>query len=526
MDRSNFGSTADIISRITDPNQLQAMLRNPQYAGFTSVIIARLTEINHMRQAAQGAAPQAPTVAQQAAAGQVPPPQGMARGGIVAFRSGGKVKKLDDYKYKNPEYVPPTPKDIPMDITPQAPVAGPNMNDLLQQLNASTPASAPAATGVRGFAVGGDLTSAMKAFKQYNPPEQEDSHIGMEHAPVTTSGWTNPFSLVDPYQEQLDREIAARQAIAAKTATPAVAQPATADQSAPAVQYDPNYFAGAGSADSDLYSVGVSSGRRGAGYFPATPGIKPTAEYIKAQQDYMGPNTDMAAARQQLADMIQSRKSQAANSLNMAMIRAGLGMAGAASDNPRAGILGNLATGATQGLGQYTAERDALNKDQAEELQRQVQLGQISRQEAADLYRYGAGEHRADVQAAKAVEVAKMQEAAANARDTARLAAMNRSAQVMDKNAWLFAKDAYARDVANNVPPKTRGEYYQLGLGQANQQTGIMGLRQEMGDRATLAKIYSEAEKQQPGSGARAVQMYQMVGSGAPTGGKNYGALQ
>jgi len=94
MNRGDYGRTAEIISQITDPAQLQAMMRNQQYAGFTPVIIARLTEINRTRQAAQAQQPQAPTVAQQAMSG-VPPQQqqGFARGGIIAFRHGGKVKR-------------------------------------------------------------------------------------------------------------------------------------------------------------------------------------------------------------------------------------------------------------------------------------------------------------------------------------------------------------------------------------------------------------------------------------------------
>jgi len=93
MGRTDFGNTASLISQVTDKNQLQHMLQDPRYAGFTSVIIARMTEINHMEQAAAGAQPEAPTVAQQAMSGQVvPEQQAMARGGIVAFRHGGEVR--------------------------------------------------------------------------------------------------------------------------------------------------------------------------------------------------------------------------------------------------------------------------------------------------------------------------------------------------------------------------------------------------------------------------------------------------
>jgi len=93
MGRTDFGNTASLISQVTDKNQLQRMLQDPRYAGFTSVIIARMTEINHMEQAAAGAQPEAPTVAQQAMSGQVvPEQQAMARGGIVAFRHGGEVR--------------------------------------------------------------------------------------------------------------------------------------------------------------------------------------------------------------------------------------------------------------------------------------------------------------------------------------------------------------------------------------------------------------------------------------------------
>jgi hypothetical protein len=92
----SYGSTAEAIGRITDPAQLQQMLKNPSYAGFTGVIIARISEINRMRQAAQAQQPTPPTVAQQALSGQAPPQQqAMAAGGIVAFKHGGKVRKYD-----------------------------------------------------------------------------------------------------------------------------------------------------------------------------------------------------------------------------------------------------------------------------------------------------------------------------------------------------------------------------------------------------------------------------------------------
>lgn len=94
MDRTSYGSTAEAISKLTDPAQLQQMLKNPAYAGYTGVIIARISELNHIRQAAQAQQAAPPTVAQQALSGQAPPQsQAMAAGGIVAFKHGGKVRK-------------------------------------------------------------------------------------------------------------------------------------------------------------------------------------------------------------------------------------------------------------------------------------------------------------------------------------------------------------------------------------------------------------------------------------------------
>ena len=104
MSRSNFGATADAISQITDPNQLTAMLKNPQYAGFTSVIIARIAEIQRTRQSADAKQPQAPSVAQQVLSGEQVQPQAMAKGGIVAFRDGGQVRGFADGGELKPGY--------------------------------------------------------------------------------------------------------------------------------------------------------------------------------------------------------------------------------------------------------------------------------------------------------------------------------------------------------------------------------------------------------------------------------------
>ena len=193
---------------------------------------------------------------------------------------------------------------------------------------------------------------------------------------------------------------------------------------------------------------------------------------------YLGPNTDLDEARQQLADMKKGRKDQAGNSVNMAMIRAGLGMM--ASKRPD--TLGMAGEGGIGGLEQYTAERNALNKDQAEELQRQVQLGQISRQEAEGKLKYATQESRAEEQTRRALQVD-------NAKSNMEAQKLNMMGSIYKPAAQQIAEArfyglqnykkavaAYNKDPLNNPKPGNPEDYIGEATGKLSERAGIAGL--------------------------------------------------
>ena len=299
MNQNTFGATAAAISKITDPAQLQGMLRNPSYAGYTGVIIARIQEINRMHQAQQAMQPPAPTVAQQALQGQPPPSQqAMAKGGIVAFRHGGHVKK---------------------------------------------------------FAKGGALGQYTSTY--FGQDDTQTGHPEMEHK-AKPERMANPFNMVDPYQAKLDAAVAAQQALANRQpVAPAVVTPA--GSTAPVNVVTPTPTA----QPQDLgpainprdYGVDANgnlmlggSSRISAG---VPGGIKSIAEYKRELQTGNEDTANLASDRQAILDAQRQN-------LHMAMIAAGLNMARDASVNPRAGFLGNLAAGGVSGLGYYTQQGD------------------------------------------------------------------------------------------------------------------------------------------------------------------------
>ena len=164
MDRTSYGATAAIISKITDPNQLDQMMRDPRYAGYTNVIVARLNEIKQMQAAAQAKQPQPPTVAQQvmqppaqqqAAPQQQALQQGYAEGGgIRGFSNNGWARNRNAPVSTGMRVIdgrmrpvgPVAPKPVP--LTP-AQVATNTFNNQVsaaqQQDTAQNSASAPQA---------------------------------------------------------------------------------------------------------------------------------------------------------------------------------------------------------------------------------------------------------------------------------------------------------------------------------------------------------------------------------------------
>jgi len=377
MNRSNYGATANIISQITDPQQLQAMMKDPRYAGFTPVIIARISEITRERQAATAAQPQAPTVAQQVVqgAGQ---PTGMARGGIVAFKDGGKVKKqtdkkLEDYTYKQAEYRPLAPTEVPKDIRPTE-AQGPDISDIT--------ADRPSA-GIRGFSEGREAVNAMRRYSGENPDEwaaaavaeeaaqPPQAPMGMEHSRPQASvdfSWLKPSG--DPYQDRLAAAVAA----ATKKANAPKAKVQTPVQTP--VQAAPEQMSPEASGPSLPPLTASQLGIRsvdGSGSASArvsrSDDIGDLPSYIKDMRRSMPENTDLADARKAAAE---DRR----QAIWTAMMHGGLGMAQSAGERPQLGGLGNLAAGAQAGLNTYSKDmsdqranmRDITKQDRAERM--------------------------------------------------------------------------------------------------------------------------------------------------------------
>ena len=317
MDPSNYGRTAQIIGQISDPRQLTQMLRNPQYAGFTNIIVARLTEINRMRQAPAAAAPQPPTVADQAV-------QGMAKGGIVSFRHGGKVKKFAEghvvtggkdishlsYPYETPENRP-------------SPWSGESYKDSLWNstirpgiTDSGTPDHTPPAP-IDAMA-GGDVTpkgvySPEGGGRPGDIPTAVGSFNPQEAAWLRAHGVKNPPVSEVPKEEPLRSN----------------------DYAYP-------------STDGGIASL---SARSKGSAMPDTS----LADYYKQLQGLLGSDTGAGEDRATIAG-------EKKNALNNAMMYAGLGMARAAGEHPLQGILGNMATGATEGLTSYDQQAVARQK--------------------------------------------------------------------------------------------------------------------------------------------------------------------
>lgn len=79
MDRTDYGAIVKDIGAIFDMSKLSSLLGNPRYAGFTKVIEDQIAEVRK---------------GQQIASQQQGPQPAMARGGIIAFKHGGAVRKF------------------------------------------------------------------------------------------------------------------------------------------------------------------------------------------------------------------------------------------------------------------------------------------------------------------------------------------------------------------------------------------------------------------------------------------------
>jgi hypothetical protein len=345
------------------------MLRNPQYAGYTNIIVARLQEINRMRGAAQGAQPQQPPVAQQAM-------QGMSRGGIVSFRDGGKVRKFSgvnggSHIISKGREVSEAEKNA--DNAGYASVWG-DMGTGLKKAGLAAQdilfaAPVAAAERVGNLAIG--LPNAMGAnipylpetspthfMDRYNandasPRAQLDKWSGANPAypidkskyengapgdvPTVINGTKTPFT-----DEEIER--------LAERGIFVPGHPPKSKTQLP--QYTRQYVPPSNIGGLDALS------RRGGGEYPTAS----LQDYYNQINGLIGNDEEDAKSRAELAK-------QKERSPWMNVMMGGLTMAEQGAANPNAGILGNFATGAKTGLEGYgkdqsafAARQDALNK--------------------------------------------------------------------------------------------------------------------------------------------------------------------
>lgn len=560
MDRSSFGATAEMIGRITDPNQLTAMLRNPQYAGYTNVIIARIQEINHMRQAAQGAAPQPPTVAQQAlqnAQQSMQPQQSMARGGVIAFKGGGKVKNLEQYTYQQSEYVPETPHEVTKELRMPPPPVGPALirdavrggtaapTDYSPYYDASSTADEPVQQKARGgivafkdggkvkrFAKGGQADSSEDPYaggwkaigggaKKLGAAALDIGQlpgvavrrlynvgVGLPNALGADLSYVDPGSAT-PYYDRYVRGAQATQSptygVDAMTgAAPYVAPPGAQ----PAEPVAPAALPPVSQQDLGLPSMGGGISALLASRGGPRPSRKLT-DYTGEMEQVLGPNKDLAEARANIA-------AQKANALNNALMYAGLGMARSASTSPQQGILGNLATGATEGLTSF---------DQQEQ-QRQQMLRDLGRQERAErmgILSAGVNERGQDVRADQQMQLQRM--------------GLGLQAQALKAPALLEqairqrAVDLANADRAQGIQ-RPLSDYHLQAWQEYNSQLGVASMRGDVQRAAQRSAYITKMQQMNPSlSAAYLGQQFDagLAGAGAGVGGstgQNYGTLE
>lgn len=558
MDRSSYGATAEMIGRITDPAQLTAMMRNPQYAGFTNVIVARLQEINHMRQAAQGAAPQPPTVAQQAlqnAQQSMQPQQAMARGGIIAFKGGGKVKNLEQYTYQQSEYVPETPHSVSKELRMPPPPVGPALiRDAVRggdapptayspYYDASSAADEPVQQKARGgivafkdggkikrFAKGGDTDNTRDPYaegwksigggaKKLGAAALDIGQlpaVALRRAYNVGVGLPNALGADLPYVDPgsatpyYDRYVRGAQAATSPTygvdamsgAAPTVLPPGAQPSAAPAT---PEPLPPVSQQDLGLPSMGGGISSLLASSGGARPDRK-LSDYTDEMSQVLGPNKDLAEARANIA-------AQKANALNNALMYAGLGMARSASTTPQQGILGNLAAGATEGL-------TSFDKQEQERQQMLRDLGRQERSERMGILSAGVNERGQDVRADRQMQLQRM--------------GLGLQAQALKAPALLEqairqrAVDLANADRAQGVQ-RPLSDYHLQAWQEYNSQLGVAGMRADTQRAAQRAAYITKMQQMNPSLSAQYLgQQFDagVAGAGGGATGTNYGSLE
>jgi hypothetical protein len=325
------------------------MLRNPQYSGYTNIIIARLNEIKQMQAGAQAQQQQPPTVAQQVAAPQQQPaqqqpaPQAMASGGIVAFKHGGKVRKFAE------------------------------------------------GGGTLGYTTNTRLAGIAEDDPDLYAVPAVSAHPEMEH-PVSRVRSGNPLSMVDPYQQELAAAIeaskrkptgikaVAKAGDAGKDKTDAPKEkPKTAKEITSEIGQFPSYSVSAGvRASNPVGGVGDEE----AAYRRITALMNGGDDVTKIDRGEIGRQANQAPW--------------------MGLMRAGLGMASEAGKHPWEGILGNLATGAGEGLTDYTKQSDAAHAQN-------LALSQEQRRQNQGIATLAVQERGQDARLARQLAAANMQ---------------------------------------------------------------------------------------------------------------------
>ena len=451
MNRTSYGSTVGLIDQITDTNQLTQMMRDPRYVGFTDIIIAKIGQISQRRQAAQGQQPPAPTVAQQMLAGAGPQPQqAMAKGGIVAFKDGGQVRK---------------------------------------------------------FANQGAVVADSPWYDRLVPPPSFQEQVSMQPSPVAsqpetgfwhdikTSAWGDtPAKAPTPAEVQVANTQSAQQK---QPNQPVVAQ------------FVPNPLAtsGGGSSSEASSRSRVRKSDTSSRVDPGTTQVLTAPEmhdqaYYQAQYEKNnGVNPDMVAARAQNDETIAAHRLQAARSPWMAVTEAGLNMANNASINPNAGILGNFASGATAGLGAYLGQQKELSRQAEEDQKTRMAFATAEQTRRDNAIRFSTGESRADKVALASFNDSQAKEYGANKRTEAveygankRAEAANASNERMyarqanattqeynygvslGKHNYLGEVAAYNADPTNNPKPRPLEEHIGEARRQISNQYGIASL--------------------------------------------------
>lgn len=479
--RTSYGATANTISQLADPNQLQAMLRDPQYAGYSNVIIARLANLQQLHTAGQSTAPAQPPVAQQVAQGGISAaapapaaaPAAYARGGIVAFRQGGKVRKFATGGIAGSATGATEPPGVNGASvwgtpTPDAPVdpSLPTISQWVQQRNAVIDAGKIVSNGAIGAPTTQEGLDAAIAAKTPTAPIAPVTPAGITAAGATPSGRT-------PAQIQADM-----------ATIKSLNDAASADS-------------GPNTSSSSSGRVRVS-GTGGAG-ITALPAYTPppaltlqpvasVADMYQANQAVLGPDVGAQKTQGLLDKAQESNALQSARAPWMAVMNLGAGIMQQGAANPRGGFLGALGAAATPALAGYQQQQDQSDAQGIRLLGAQATLGAQARAEQVS----GVNAALAANSAANSANLnAQMQGRNTDAQTGAQMYDARLQAQTSTQNAHIAAAASMAAsNNYSNASMIQQQHINQIAAAQANDDRANNRPIQPLGvyiNRATLA---------------------------------------